>query len=381
MKILIVSLLRMGDLVMQRHVLNRYLAQYPDVEVHLLTQSENKKVSFLFPEVKKTYYFERAYLQRIINDPSENLLKPLQVVQDLIEQVNSEKYDLVLNWTHQRTAAYFLGLIEAKNKSGPIYEQGHFFLNGNQYLRKFNDTFSNLNESLFHYVDYLSLINELPTQFSGFTAKKDLSAKENILIQPLTSDSKKNWPLLQWSIFIEQLQLQRPQANVQVLGAEFEKKDLLKYFNETQLQIGSLEQAFNKIGKSQLLISADTVTKHLASLTKTPVVELCLGSSQPSKTGIWGLNSYIVQSAASCHPCSHSLACSQKSQICAEEIQVNELVKTLDALLSDRSVSKQTSFKLFKTAVNLGGSWTIHRLDVQGGTHVSRSRELSFVSP
>ncbi len=378
MKILIVSLLRMGDLVMQRHVLDRYLQKHKDVQIHLLTHPENKKLSFLFPEVQKFHFFERAYLQNLVNDPSENIFKPVKVVQNLVEELNSESFDLVLNWTHQRTAAYLMGMIEAKQKSGPIFESGQFFLNGNQYLKKFNDTFSNLKDSIYHYVDYLSLIHDLPTNYSGQTARTASSPYKNVLIQPLSSDSKKNWNLAEWKAFVDAIQSANSKVQIQILGASFEKDLLADYFTENQILICDLQEAYHRIQSADLLMSADTVTKHLASMTQTPVVELSLGSSQPSKTGIWSLNSYIVQPHVACYPCPHSAPCSKSSHLCGESISGKAFAELVLRLMGTTQSASANSnmFKIYKTTTGFNNCWKMNRMDVQGGTDVSRSREL-----
>jgi hypothetical protein len=71
------------------------------------------------------------------------------------------------------------------------------------------------------------------------------------------------------------------------------------------------------LNRADLLITGDTSIKHLAASTACKVVELCLGSSDWRRTGIFKDDSLIIAGRTACAPCSHSSACTQTAHLCA----------------------------------------------------------------
>ena len=153
MKILVVSLLRLGDLFMQKNLLPGLFKKYPTAEVHFLIRSEFQSAEIFFPEIKKFYLFEAQRWQKVMHQQNQNILRPLKELTALVDTINQEKFDLILNWTHQKGSAYLLELFQAPIKQGLQTRKGQFVLDNNIWLKKFNDEFSSLAASRHHYLE------------------------------------------------------------------------------------------------------------------------------------------------------------------------------------------------------------------------------------
>src|SRR5690606_15633205 len=81
-----------------------------------------------------------------------------------------------------------------------------------------------------------------------------------------------------------------------------------------------LKEATQILQNGDLLLTGDTSIKHLAANTDIRIVEIALGSSIPSQTGVYKPDSLIIVPQTECRPCSHSANCHKPSHCCAEDL-------------------------------------------------------------
>ncbi len=371
MKILVISLLRLGDILMQKPLLKSMQQKYPGCEIHFLIHREFQMVESFLPEVKAFHFFERQEWSRWINQVEVPLLKPVKSLGTLIQTLNSQKFDMVWNWTHQSGSAYLMELIQAQEKRGLQSEQGRIKINGPKELKNFNDTFTNLDNRGPHYLEHLSAIFQLPLPRPLRVRESLHPKKENLIcVQALTSDIKKNWELNRFRQWLDFHQRERPQDKIVFFGAPNEKEQLSVVFPAENLQILTLPEVAQLLRQADLLISVDTAIKHLAVHEGVRVLELAFGSAQPSKTGPWAEEFYHFSPRTSCWPCSHSKDCSQPAQYCAKDLSPNDLHLAVMDLIHGR-VHRQLK-KITNENSTFYGS---------GGTHVERNGKLFITSP
>lgn len=298
MKILVVSLLRLGDVIQQAALFKGLRQQYPTAEIHLLMNQQFSHVDEVLPGlVDKYIYFDREALQKGIGEAEYNILWPYRQVEKLVHRLDGEKYDITYNLTHTKLSAYLLGATQIQNIKGLVHADGRFQGLTNKWLRYFNDRFSGDEKSLFHYVELLGRSFDIPVTRtpSTFSAK---SKKKIILFQCLTSSSKKNWGLANFQVLKNMIETALVDHQVRILGAAFEKEELLRVFNEEDLLICNLTEAQEHLAEAALLVTGDTSIKHLAAQIGTPIVEIALGGSDPLKTGAFSANSLVLHSVA-----------------------------------------------------------------------------------
>jgi ADP-heptose:LPS heptosyltransferase len=329
--ILVVSLLRAGDLIMHFKALEDF-AKNPKANIYILTHRQNRGLEFLAPWVKKFFYFDRELVQKSQKESFLTLDSGFLHTMRLISEINEIVFQSIYNFTNTKISAILLSFINGKNKIGLIQKANQFSINDpNRWIQYLNNT----EHSKFHMIDvfknsiletkspYHVTVNEIPTK------------KEKIIcIQPLTSDEKKNWPLPKWNAVIEQIKSQFADHKVVILSSNSEK---VKLFDGLKKHMGNIfvstyKEAYDLIARSSLLVTGDTSIKHLAALTETPVLELTLGSSRFNETGVYSINGYLIFKPVACQPCPHSCKC-DNLYVCKNVILAEDVISAVSFIL------------------------------------------------
>ncbi|MGE3756805.1 MAG: glycosyltransferase family 9 protein, partial [Pseudobdellovibrionaceae bacterium] len=343
MKVLVISLLRIGDLLMQAPALKGIRDRYPDCKIDLLVNRQCASIVPLFPNMNRTFLFDRDNYQKAMASAETHLYASYFALETLINELNEQDYDLILNWTHNRVSGFLMGSLNSKNRLGLEIkgEKKNVYGNWFQYL---NQTQSN-RQNLFHYSDFFiqSLGLEAPRLdecLNAGTAQASKASGLKIAIQVLTADPKKNWPLSKYANTIESLLAEFKDCSVSLLSAPSEKPkiELFKrtYFaTESRVQIfcANFADTFQLLNQTDLLITGDTSIKHLASYSRSAILEIILGSSQMHETGVYKEGQWMIQNMAACSPCPHRDPCAQKSHLCSERISASVVTQLAISIL------------------------------------------------
>jgi ADP-heptose:LPS heptosyltransferase len=321
MRILAISILRLGDIFLHQEIVRDLKKAYPHAKIDLVINEQFAMVGPLLHEIDHFHFFPREALQRELVESSGSFFRGFAKVRHWIHQINLEDYDLVVDLTHTFLSQKLLELVNAKEKRGSVAG----------YL---NDIFSSASSTSFHYVE--ALRRALNIQGTQTPRRIENRKIKKISIQPLTSDPKKNWSLTSFRQLVEYLTFEHPEYQIQILGAPFEEQLLRENFEESdqvKIEILSLRDLEFRLWDTGLLISGDTATIHLAAQCRTPVVGLYLGSADPFKTAPWIEGGLIIHSDEACSPCPHSGSCSQSSHLCAENLLPSQVGEALSLLL------------------------------------------------
>ncbi len=355
MKILVVSLLRLGDIIQQEPLLRGLREKYPDAEIHVLLNKQFASIDRLLAGIVDRYFtFDRESLQRGLGEAEFNILWSFDQLNSLVNQLSDEKYDQILNFTHNKLSAYLIGAIETSEKAekrGLYQNEGRFQGLENRWLRYFNDRFSGTQKSLFHYVELLGNSFDIPMPHKTLQNPDGKKKSKLVLFQCLTSDIKKNWGLDNFQQLKRTIETALVDYKVGILGASFEREQLAKIFPEESLLICDLVEAKAHLQNAALLVTGDTSIKHLAAQIGTPVLEIAIGSSDPTKTSAFTENSRILSSKVPCAPCNHSQACNQTSHLCALDLSVDQVFAAVWDQLGGEKLKKASDLRDFERAV------------------------------
>jgi len=367
MKKLFVSLLRLGDVIMQKPLIESAGVGH---EIHILINDEFAQLAHLYPQFK-FHLFPRKYLQNLINRPETSLLAPFEELRHFMTELNKHGFREVVNMTHTKLSAYVMDQIEAPIKRGLEFQKDRFKAFDNDDQKYFNETFSSNTRSQMHYLAALSKSLALPAP--RLKNVEDRRSYDTVYLQVLTSDAKKNWHLQNWQELAIRLNQIQPDWKIKVLCADFEVEKLQGYFSEDQIEVASLLEVREKLRTSRLLISGDTSIAHLAAETSTPAIILSLGSSDYTKTMPWIHGHWILTAEIACSPCSHSVQCSQALHECAESIRVSSVLSVVNGLERDQyAYSLAKPEVLYRTEFDpQNGMKTVNHSNV-GGQDVSK---------
>lgn len=346
MKILIVSLLRLGDILLHLPVIAKLKVIDPEAEVHLLINDAFINLEPMLKGIDKVHYFPRKLLQTQMNDPQSHLLNPVYLLKNKIKELNDENFDRAINLTQNRLSGLIMELLEAKDKEGTVYKNNSFQIVKSPWYKYLNETISD-KECLFHFAD-VACQGDASTYSSSQVGLKatrlgeeeyaelKLNLSNTICYQFFTSDLKKNISVDNALKIIQKMQEKFPTHEHIVLLApqeKFPKISSIKQF------VCSLEGAYSALMRAQLLITVDTSIKHMAYYSDTPLIELALGSSVISFTSSISEGAYIVQAESECFPCAHSHACHQPNHICESIFARTDVISEIsEAILNQREV-------------------------------------------
>lgn len=371
MKILVVSLLRLGDIILATPMISALKAKYKNCEIHILMNSQFMHVAPMLVGVDKIIPFERDQLQKGLGEIDSPFFEPYDTLNRLVHDLNAEIYDWVINTTHNRLSGWIVGMIESERKDGlSLANDGSPYF-GTKWFELLNYQGSQQKEQSFHFSDifcYGAGLKSLGRCVTLNETEKGIEEANRIsnalspyiCLQPLTSDQKKNWGFDSFVRFAELFSQVDVGRTFVVLGAPSEEEQLSalsKKFHERKIRhkiaICSLEASLTLIKGADLFITCDTAIKHIASATQTPVVELSLGSSSYERTGCYSDKAVILQPLEPCAPCNHSVACPYESHRCADRLAPECVALVCQALLSKSKDDLRTVAQEFSDQVSI----------------------------
>lgn len=381
MKVLAVSLLRLGDILMLSPVLKGIKSQHKNVELHVLINSQFSFVKTLMPWVDKFILFDRKQMQKGMGEVDRQLFEPLDRLSTTIDYLNNEKYTKVFNLTHTRLSGILCGLINAEEKLGLAFNDNHTASFGSRWYSYLNEQVGG-SDFTAHMTDVHYYGAEIPYNSHEFDFVLDKKGEDEavaligdlkniICVQAFTSDNKKNWGLDRIAKSLKLFQYMNPKYSIFALGAPNEShkvSELIKVCDKEGVSVKpaicSLQGALGILRVSELLLTGDTSIKHLACGTDCKIIEIAIGSSDYRKTGVYRKNNFIVTSTAGCAPCMHSQSCIKNSHICGDRIEPEAIGLLMHQVLNGsnkeiRILAQEyaDSLRIHKTYFNHSGFW------------------------
>lgn len=342
MKILIVQLLRLGDILFTAPVISGLKKKYPNAEIHFLGFKRFSHVETLFEDSIHWHWIDRERLQSALGDPERSFFFAHDLLTQKIDGLRELGFDKVYNLTQNKFSGWICSQLGVAETVGLHFDARAQVRFGSPWFQYLNDHMAAGRGEVFHYLDLFRFACELETEeivwnFKRSKKKDHLPQSPYVLIQPLTSDHKKNYPLSGWQRVIEIFQMTSPQMQIAMLAAPSEieilKPAFEKYANVSVIPC-SLPEALTLMDHAKVLVTGDTSIKHLACASLVPVIELSLGSSDYQKTGVYKTASWILQGKTACAPCPHSGPCSQPTHACAMQISPEAIALAMNMMIT-----------------------------------------------
>lgn len=305
MKILAISLLRLGDLAMHSIVISRLQKMHPAAEIHLLTNRGNSQLAEILG-IQKVHIFEREKIQSSMKSAECSIFEAFDRTTDLIRRLNKENFTHCINLTHNGLSARISGFIQCDEKQGLTIFPDLQNQIGNSWFRHLNDYSLSGGTHQFHFVDLLTCATgsdstEIDTL--ELSSRDSDQAGRSIAFQPWSSEDQKDWLDDCWIQLAERLRKYSPQHEIQVLHHSSNARRAEALVRKAgaagvQLQLVCLELAelATEIqSRCDLLISVDTGIKHFGALLGVKTLELSLGTTDLYKTGVYQAGAIILR--------------------------------------------------------------------------------------
>ncbi|PIU00665.1 MAG: hypothetical protein COT74_03810 [Bdellovibrionales bacterium CG10_big_fil_rev_8_21_14_0_10_45_34] len=365
-KVLILSLQRLGDVLQQVPVLNALAVAAPHCEITLvLDRSSMKAAAFLSSSIVVTPFDRDLYLERLKDDEIP-IYWSLDALSSWLAPLRLRQFDVIANLTHTKASAHLATLIGGSSYLGAyVQTDGSLTVAGEAFklleaLYSFREeAWPSLTE--FHKSALRLLVRpDRYRDFDKFCAKADSfcrgsscvdAEKYDVVIQAFASDEKKTWPLENTLELLDLIKNRVPRVKVAILLAPAEEEKI----PEERLQkdnfiVCDLTRARDLIEGASVLVTPDTSIKHLASMTRTPVIELALGASSFYKYGTKNKGSYILAPTVDCYPCKPREKCAN-GFACASQISVEVVFSLVMQILSNNDLQVWDDSTLYGTEI------------------------------
>jgi ADP-heptose:LPS heptosyltransferase len=318
MKTLVVSLLRMGDLLMLAPALRAYKREHPGTELHLLTHRLNQPVVEFINVVDKAFYLDRDLILESHQSPDRSAFEGHDRLADLVRRVNRHHYHLAVNLTPTMVSARVLSLVTADEKLGLQLDQKDRLIAQGAWFR-FLDRYQGFDpRHLFHVTDFSTFalgLRRLESTDLRWIQSADATVladhHDRTVISPWSSDKEKELPEDFWLSFIREQKARHPERAISVIAGPDRVETLRSFISALEgrrvdgLQVDglvlSLSELTNYLSRQTCLIAVDSMVKHLASGVAIKIFEVACGPSNPWITGAYREGSLIAKITGESH--------------------------------------------------------------------------------
>lgn len=364
MKILVVNLLRLGDVIAMAPAIKAIRGRFPKAEIHVVVNSNFENAGRLIRGVDRVICFERDRLQSACVEAERPMFEAFDWLEGFVEETSSHGYDMLFNFTHNRLSGWLCGLLDAKQKIGLVLDGSGAVSFGSAWFRHLNSQVDFDDEQAFNHTDiFIGAVGgweqaAQPNYFDNLLLETDagraeavallgdVAKRKVVALQLSTSDQKKEWGDVRFRALAETILRRTNDVDVFVLGAPAERARVEEFCRSTECDPDRLKSAITSIDgvislleSVDVLVTGDTSIKHIAAAGTARVVEIILGSADAYRTGSWKSGDIIVTSRELCAPCGHSEKCHRSTHACAIGVSPESVAQIVLPILQGEAVA------------------------------------------
>ncbi|RJR45778.1 MAG: glycosyltransferase family 9 protein [Deltaproteobacteria bacterium] len=331
MDILVINLMRLGDLVQSSPVLRGLRRQYPEARITLAVQDFFQETAELLPGVDRLLPFPTRQLAPMA-DGKSSWPEGYRLVAQWLASHLEPRPDLVVNLTPTIMGAILSYLCAAREVRGFTLTGDRRFLTRPGWMNYLMVTSRARLANAFNLVDIFAKGAGLQPDGAGLEVQIPADARDQagafltglslapgtslVGLVPGASQPQRCWPAENFAEVGRKLLNSRP-CHFFILGSRSErplgeKLAGLMPPGTTTLCAGgtSIAGLTALISRLGLLITNDTGPMHLAAAVKTPVLAFFLAGARVRDTGPVGEGHLALEPRLDCHPCHYPDSCS-----------------------------------------------------------------------
>ena len=331
MHILVINLLRLGDLIQCSPVLRSLRVTYPKARITLMAQDAFQETAFLIPGPDRVLPLPTLEIAPLL-DRDGAWPEAYQFLADWLRENLEPPPDLVINLTPNLLGALLSYLCRGREMRGLILNNAKSFFTQPSWMSYLMVISRARRANPFNLVDIFLQGAGLKPDGAGLAAKIPPAALDQadealaglslspgtslVGLLPGASQPQRCWPPEKYAQVARQLMSNRP-CHFFVFGSRGEQPLGEKIAGllppgTTSLCTGgtSIAQLAALLARLNLLITNDTGPMHLAAAVKTPVLAFFLAGAQVRDTGPVGDGHISLEPRLNCHPCHYPDSCS-----------------------------------------------------------------------
>lgn len=329
--ILVIQMARMGDFLQTTPLLHGIKERYPSTRLWVLVDRKIQEVAWHCPSVDKIIPIDLTVCYELLNNGCD-LVAHYNTIKAQCDFLHGLKYDMILNMNFSPLATIFSTLPDSNCISGYSMDTHQRRIKKDPWFVFLNSVVKHPPLAPFNLVDYFYYLHK-PLSHDGkvlsfsldrsqiervdtMLAHENISDDDTIIALQLGSrHDQRQWPVEYFAECAIKL-LQQKKVHILLLGTKADRTrgDILKQhmagFDRSQLRrvhdfisktnIGELA---GLLTRSNLLISCDTGTMHLAAAVGCKGLALFFGPAFVYHTGPYAPENWIIQVRSHCTPC------------------------------------------------------------------------------
>lgn len=338
-KILLVRLSALGDVVFNIPLAN--LLKKNGAELHWLVSEKGYDIVNNNPCVDRTIL---APIEKWKKEKKK--LKNLVEYLDLIKQIRTEKYDILIDTQGILKSLFWTLFSGAKRRIVSKSAREGAIIGANELIEPtFKDFKTHAVENYFKFAKYLGLetneviktLPEFPIENKEYIEKllENLDKNKPILtIAPATTWANKHWNKENWKKLISKIDCNK--FNIVFVGTKTDI-GLINYISDGKyLNLAgktNLKQLIELFKRTDILISLDSGSTHLAWVCGCDKIISIFCCTPKERYAPLSPNSIALSGALACQPC-HKKKCPLKTNACCDLPSVDEVFEALNKISS-----------------------------------------------
>lgn len=324
-KILVVNLTRFGDMIQSTVLIQGLKRMYPDSDISFLVNNNFSQTCSMIPFVDHFYVLDFMKVWEALLSDQSSIEKAYAYLNVFFKKIRENQFDRIINIT-----PHYIGIFSSF-LAGDESMVNSRMTDWTKYFINISRRWSTLP---FHVVDLYTKIAGLspqkilpklhisknPVSFANEFLNHQGLGKNEIMIgfNPGASEAVRQWPI-EYFIELGTLILENTNTRLILFGTETEKKMGEHIQNNLP---GKVINAIGKTGpmelaalmsKTNILVTNDTGTMHVASACGTKIIGIYLGKAICTTTGPYGQGHIGLHPKIACHPCEKPEKCPHKS--------------------------------------------------------------------
>lgn len=351
--IALLQLTRLGDIVQTNQMVQELRKNHPNFRVILIARKQ-----FVDP------------LRFLIKDSFDEILSldfnsffktgeqlSLSLVQNNIQiftsKISSQDIDVLINLSFSKTSNYLAGLISAKNKVGPYFDNKNNIQIHDKWSQFLYSNVMTGPMNPYNLVDlFKNIVGVIPK--NKLTLATEFKKKNKVILHPFASQKRKHWKSSKWVEIIYKLSKNKPDLKISIVGSQKDLKETNEILNNPLLRSVkdkiivlagklNLEELYNSFDDRTLFVGHDSMVGHLAASKGVQCMTLSLGNVRPSETTPYGEKNYNLAPKTKCFPCFPQDECNFFQ--CHADIPYQVVVSSIEELCDSGKITEDNLIK------------------------------------
>ncbi|MBP9838141.1 MAG: glycosyltransferase family 9 protein [Proteobacteria bacterium] len=332
-KILVLAITRIGDLLQASPTFAGMKEEDPDCEITVLVEKQTEAICRGIPNIDHVHVLDLSMLVRSVHRGGEGIVEGYEYVDNMIEELRSKGYDMILNMSSSPYTALMMKMIDAPKKRGWLADDegyrlitDHWAMLIAAFVFHSNRDFNSINlvdiircsaEVKKHplKLEFVTKQNEKEFAEEFFTKNNIVNDGPILALQAGASQEKRQWSP---KLFAKLTKILVEELNARIIftGSPSEApivEQILQHYQSPRIvsAVGktNLGQLAAILEKADLLITGDTGPMHLSVAVGKPVVAVFLASALCFETGPYSKGNFVIQPIIECSPCNPNFSC------------------------------------------------------------------------